>query len=74
MLISYLPPFTYWLKMGKTVNLTSVNLSGKGLAWMAVAMTAVLVIYGVAQFGATKVREGLKGATKGVAEKTEEAF
>ena len=60
--------------MGKTVDLTKVNLSGSAMIWLTVAFTAVLVVYGVAQFGAGKVREALKGATKGVAEKTEEAF
>jgi hypothetical protein len=60
--------------MGKTISLTSVNLSGKGLVWMGIAMTAVLVVYGAATFGAGKVREALKGMTKGVAEKTDEAF
>ena len=60
--------------MVKTVDLMKVDLTPKALMWMTVAITAVLVIYGVAQFGAGKVREALKGATKGVAEKTEEAF
>ena len=60
--------------MAKVVDLTKVNLSGRALIWLTVAFTAVLVVYGVAQFGAGKVREAMKGMTKGLAEKTEEAF
>ena len=60
--------------MAPSVDLTKVNLEPKALMWLTVAFTAVLIVYGVAQFGAGKVREAMKGMTKGLAEKSEEAF
>jgi len=60
--------------MAGSIDLTKVNLEPKALIMLTVAFTAVLVVYGVAQFGATKVREAIKGATKGIADKTDEAF
>ena len=45
---------------GKIVAFDRVDLSGKSLAWLTVAMIAVILCWGVANWGATKV----KGLTK----------
>lgn len=58
--------------MGRTIDLTKVNLSGKSLFYMTVAMTLVLVLYGVAQVGAVKLREVVKGGAKAVTEQVDD--
>ena len=58
--------------MAKTVDLTKVNLAPKSLVYLTIGVTMVLVIYSVAQFGAGKVKDILKGATSAAAESAEE--
>ena len=58
--------------MGKIVDLTKVNLSGKSLIWMTIAFTMVIVVLGIARVGAVKVNDMVKGATRTAAEEAEE--
>ena len=58
--------------MTKTVDLTKVNLSPKAIMWTAVAFSVVLVCYSAGQFGASKLKDILKGATSAAAESAEE--
>ena len=58
--------------MGKIVDLTKVNLSPKALLYLTLAFTMVLVVFGIAQIGAVKVRDVMKGATRTAAEEAEE--
>ncbi len=41
---------------GQSIDLTKVNLDGKSIFWMTVAMGAVILMWGVASFGASKVK------------------
>ena len=58
--------------MGKTIDMTKVNLEAKSILFLTLAFIVVIVTYGVAQVGAAKVTDMLKGATSGAADVAEE--
>ena len=58
--------------MGKTIDLTKVNLEPNAILFLAIAFSVVLLCYSGGQFGAAKLKEALKGATAGAAEQVEE--
>jgi len=61
-----------WVNMGKTIDLTKVNLEPKAIAYLSLAFAVVLLAYSIGQWGSVKLKDILKSGAGAASASAEE--